>query len=952
MDSHPIDLDLDRDLFELATAEDCAAFFSRHPEQLSRSTVDKLCARSLEQLRIDLGRAEAAASSAHWVAAELDDSYCLGKSSRALANVRVLQRDSHGALEFSKAAVDHFATAGDEKQEAITRSSAIQSLINLGHYERAVEWIERARSIFRAQGDDLHLARLELNTGALWARRDQPADALESFRAALEILRRVGSAEDIGVCLRNIAVSLQDLHKLAAAEEAYVEAREYLASHDLPLLALEVDYNVAYLYYLRGEYVRAIKHFESGRRRSEELGDRHHQSLSDLDLSEVFLELNLIQEAASLAGRAAEGFSELGMEYERAKALTNGAIAASRLGKAQDAMELLGQARGLFEAEDNPFWIAMLDLYRAIVLLSEGRFYEAAQYAGDALERFGAYDIPSKTAMCEIVLARLDLEDAKPQAAQARCEAALERLESLDLPALEHQALVVSGRAQEMLGENRSAYETYQEAQLRLQRSNVHWQADEFRMAFLEDKLLVHESLVALALGDEPGLEEKEAAFEYMESSKSRSLTDLMSFRAHAVPPRSGQPEMVAHLRRLREELKGYYAKIKIDEREGDRTTVRATGLRYLAERQEDQLAGTLDAVRLVDREFGSLQSAATVELSEIRAALPDGTVILEYFFARGVIYGCVVRREGFEIAPLAAVNHVRELHRSLQFQLSKYFLSPGYLEQFEEFVEHATNTYLRALYQELVAPLEGWLECEHLTVVPHEFLHHLPFHALHDGAGHLIDRCSVSYSPSASVYHLSTTKAAAGGEGALVMSVGGEMAPWILDEANAVAEVLPACDLLVGAEAEFSALRDRGKRARVIHVATRGSYRADNPMFSAIQLGDREISLFDIFELELDADVMVLSGCGNGLGSGLTADGHVGLTRGLLYAGARSLVTTLWDANDESRMIFMRDFYRHLADGRQPAEALRRAMRDLRDVYDHPFFWAPFVLSGRPVLS
>ena len=165
-------------------------------------------------------------------------------------------------------------------------------------------------------------------------------------------------------------------------------------------------------------------------------------------------------------------------------------------------------------------------------------------------------------------------------------------------------------------------------------------------------------------------------------------------------------------------------------------------------------------------------------------------------------------------------------------------------------------------------------------------------------------------------------------------------------------ARMLPGAQLRVGEEATVEALRQTGGGCRFLHLATHGFYRRDNPMFSAIQLGDARLSLFDLYDLKLDAELAVLSGCGTGLSAVQGADELVGLTRGLLYAGARSVLVTLWDVNDESTAKFMEELYWHLAAGASASEALRRAAGLLRQSYPHPYYWAPFVLIGKPELG
>ena len=119
-----------------------------------------------------------------------------------------------------------------------------------------------------------------------------------------------------------------------------------MSSHGLPLFALRADYNVADLYYVRGEYTRALELYRAAREQCDRLGDTYHSALCDLDRSEMYLELNLSDEAGELAARALPRFTRLGMEYEAAKSVTILALTTSRQGDPQRAHELVRRGRG------------------------------------------------------------------------------------------------------------------------------------------------------------------------------------------------------------------------------------------------------------------------------------------------------------------------------------------------------------------------------------------------------------------------------------------------------------------------------------------------------------------------------------------------------------------------------------------------------------------------------
>ncbi len=238
-------------------------------------------------------------------------------------------------------------------------------------------------------------------------------------------------------------------------------------------------------------------------------------------------------------------------------------------------------------------------------------------------------------------------------------------------------------------------------------------------------------------------------------------------------------------------------------------------------------------------------------------------------------------------------------------------------------------------------------LDAAHLIVAPHGVLHHVPFHALYDGARHLIDACTVSYTPSGSVYALCRTRTGTGARPPLVLGVPDRAAPYIENEAREVASILPGASLYLGEDATRRLLRESGSGSRCIHIATHGVFRIDNPMFSSIRLGDGHLSLFDLYQMPLAADLVTLSGCSTGLNVVVGGDELFGLMRGLLSAGAGSLLVSLWDVSDRSSADFMSVFYRTLCSGADKAQSLRAAIQSVRAAYPHPYYWAPFILVG-----
>ena len=160
--------------------------------------------------------------------------------------------------------------------------------------------------------------------------------------------------------------------------------------------------------------------------------------------------------------------------------------------------------------------------------------------------------------------------------------------------------------------------------------------------------------------------------------------------------------------------------------------------------------------------------------------------------------------------------------------------------------------------------------------------------------------------------------------------------------------ELLPNARVFVGEEAGADLLKEHGPKAGKLHIAAHGVFRADNPMFSSLKLGDSWLNLVDIFNLKLGAELTTLSACETGMSALYEGDELLGLTRGFLYAGTPSLVVSLWRVNDRSTTLLMKRFYEGLLDGLSKPEALRQAAIDVKAQFPHPYYWAPFILMGK----
>ncbi len=925
-----------------------ANFLSVHPSVISTGFITELTDRVRELVRVDVQIALRASDISLLISSKLNDTESTARSLRARANALYATGDHAAAIDFHEQAAHLFDSLGLTNELARTLSSSIQPMLLIGEYDRAFAAAERAREIFVEEKNVWRLARLQINVGNIFYRQDRFAEALECYQQALRDLPVDKDPEGIAAVLSNIATCQISLNSFPKALEAYKQARDFCTKHDMPLLVSQADYNIAYLYYLRGEYTTAIEMLRAARDSAEAIGDAYHYSLCNLDLSELYLELNLSDEAWELSQQGYEGFQKLGMGYETAKCLAFSAMAASQIGRAFEAIKLFTEAREIFVRENNRAWPSLIDLYRALVYFNEGRYFEAKRLCMEVIKPFGTLNLVSKFILAQLLLARIALATDDLDEASQRVTEAMEKVKQIGAPVLTYQCHLLAGDIYLASGDADEAYQSYQIARDDLETLRSSLRGEELKIAFIKNRLVVYEHLVEICMNRKtPGTTEE--AFHYVEQAKSRSLMDWFVRPAPVLSEVSGQSELVRRIRETREELNWYYNLIERAQFQPEqRSPERISELEKQAREHETELLHMLQEATPTDAASAGLQMPSYLHFDDIRAALSPDTQLVEYFLLRDRILACIVGRERLEIVPISLGSRVSGILRLLQLQTSNLRKNSQYLETSRDSLFETTQSYLGALYDELIRPVVALLQANHLVFVPHGLLHYVPFHALFDGKEHVIDRHTVSYAPSASIYALCETRTVNSGKSALVFGIPDSQAPAILDEVQALRGVLDDAEVFIGKNATEHVLRTRGPASHIIHIATHGRFRQDNPMFSAIRLGDSFLSLFDLYHLHLPVELITLSGCSTGLSGVSGGNELVGLARGLLHAGAQSLVLSLWDVHDESTAKFMTAFYKCLRQGKTKAAAMQAAMIGLRSHYPHAYQWAPFVLVGK----
>jgi CHAT domain-containing protein len=228
--------------------------------------------------------------------------------------------------------------------------------------------------------------------------------------------------------------------------------------------------------------------------------------------------------------------------------------------------------------------------------------------------------------------------------------------------------------------------------------------------------------------------------------------------------------------------------------------------------------------------------------------------------------------------------------------------------------------------------------------------LHYVPIHALPFGDGLLIDSAAVVSLPSATVAvrNRRTDRIHTGATRALVVGNPAGDLPAAEHEAMVVAQLFGVQPLIREA-ATVERVRHGMRDADLIHIAAHAMFSSADPFSSGILLAGGEVlAARDIMAERIGSALVVLSACETGVQYARISNSLDGLIRAFLYAGAQSLVVSLWEVNDMSTMLLLTEFYKGVTEGLGACEALRRAQLANQSLGD-PYHWAPFVVVGAP---
>jgi CHAT domain-containing protein len=488
------------------------------------------------------------------------------------------------------------------------------------------------------------------------------------------------------------------------------------------------------------------------------------------------------------------------------------------------------------------------------------------------------------------------------------------------------------------------------------------------------DKMHVYERLIMLLIeNSESGvfnnLEQSpiETAFYYSERARSRSFLDILGNNKIS-SKQSSDTILLAKEFRLRLQIQKVTKEIEMS------NEIDPEELEKHLEFLNKEYIKTLDLIKLSNSDYNSLISVEPSKLSEIQEFLAEKNAIIEYWIGKEKSVIWVITNKTI----IAKIFNTGADKIEESVSDCRALIKPG------------AKFLLTELYNTLISPIESEINgYESLYIIPHRSLHFLPFQALIDKSGkYLIEKFTVSYAPSSSVLEHCSLKKCDINDDFLGMALGNmslgnfSPLPGTKVELNQIAQLYPGATVKYENETSETYFKTEAKNHNIIHLATHGFLDSRRPMNSYLLMpsddkNDGQLTVNEIFDLNLKSKLVVLSACETGLGLLSTGDELIGLSRAFIYAGTPAIIVSLWPVEDASTALLMTRLYQYYSAGYRLQDALTLAQRDLinnnfeasveRDastvVWDkvlkyeiesgnkskekNPFFWAPFILIG-----
>jgi CHAT domain-containing protein/Tfp pilus assembly protein PilF len=825
--------------------------------------------------------------------------------------------------------------------------------------------------------------------------------SIESFKQAIELAEKTKSKEHKLKCLRQWSITHFQLGHL---KEFFSLNKEALAiAQNLNHKREEGNglINIGIFYERSGNYSKALKFYEESLSVAQAIKNKWNESACLNNIGIVYHEIGNYDRALKYLIKALTIEKQLGDDLDISGVLNNigttlrykGSISGDKehfdkaLDYFNDCLKLIGKSR---DTETDVLDLMQKEVYAlnniGFTHTDLKNYHEALKYLRSGYEKARKIQNIDVMGMLKNNMGIAYYNLGNYEEAIKTYQEAIELANKIGGRQILWEAHFWLGRCYEKKNEFSLAVMSYKRAVDIIDHIRSQIFLDTYKAGFVRDKLKIYEFLINLLYRlnlDNTSKKQAEEIFHIVERAKGRAFLESLGESKIDIKE-SLNPDLLKRENELSSRISFVIQELSRPDQSKKKRQVLSSKLRQ----EEDEYINLISRMRVEAPELANLVSAEPCDVDQIQQHLNEKTGLIEYFLGENKSFMFFIAKNEFGVYGLPSRS---EIEKSIKAYIKILSGSPRR--------EFKGTLAAKRIYKELLFPAEKNIpeSVESLIIVPDGILYSLPFETLIPDTidqsskdDYLIAKYKISYVPSSSallflsetkVKHKSSKSIMAFGNPSymlkdqskgkkskaqvdilreLYLDQGFELSPLPYTERE-ILEISSYFleekrDIYLKDEAREEIFKEASlKDYQIIHFACHGFLAEEFPFRSALVLSldddqqeDGFLQVRELYNLRLKADLVVLSACQTGKGRLERGEGILGLPRVFFYAGARSVMLTLWRINDESAATFMGLFYRYLSEGNDKAQALRLTKLDMiNSKFSHPFYWAAFVLNG-----
>ncbi|MBN1349178.1 CHAT domain-containing protein [candidate division KSB1 bacterium] len=873
----------------------------------------------------------------------------------------------------------------------------------------ALEALNRSLQLAQKHDEPAELLKIYTGLGTICSRTGNLEAALEYFLRALQILPPTASSEQrffiydrLGELYLELSLLNKALHHFESAFASILDTDD--SPDKMTNLAKQAD-----VYFNLGQFSRALDLYLQAFTYAKLLKDAEKQIELFNKIGGIYFQFGDFQRAYKMYQNAFDKATEISDTGAIAKSLLNIGLIYTEVKDSLKASLCFSQAHNRFKQTGDSFGEAKTYRLTGDFLWTLGAYAKAIELYKRAQSLSGAFPHENEWGFNLIGLGNCNLKLGDAEIAASYFDEAIQFGETTSNQTIQWKAHFGKAQTEQLQGNYKIASSGYAHAISTIEKALPRIYTESDRAGFFENKIQIYQTYINLLT---QLLDRKSIAFDFyaeealhlIERSRARSYLESMVESRIFNKIKETIDEQRLQLLQINLD-KQHQVDMAIKELllKGDTPdSDEFSRLKYQRTQFEEELRTIQTEIYEAYPQIAQVEKIDPIDIDSLKAILSlEDRFLLEYMLGEDISYVWGVDKDRIYVAQLPPAAYIREQVEILlggvsapSDRISSLITKPGH-----------------RLYKILIEPMISRIKPnQKLLIIPDDVLHELPFEILltsdysdarvesAEEMAFLFERNPICYAPSATIFaYVAKQRASQRHHIKKLLAFGNPDFSWSLKDNPRANSILPGslrggefqlsmlpwqivpplpfsreevrrigkmfepgeATLLVGPEATENSLKTQSalREYRFIHFATHGIINENHPELSGLVLARDEaagddgiLSIPEILNLKLQPDLVVLSTCQSARGKTRRGNGPESMTRAFMFAGAPSVVVSLWNIDDQSTADFMLYFYEFLTKSKQSKDtALKNAKIKMMksQQYAHPFYWAAFILAG-----